>query len=137
MGGRGSTSASLKAAKKASASPVLDGDPIELQNWKARSSGNRWSHTILEATANGTEVELSYATPSSYEHPNRNKTVANYRLKSGVYTGSGSSGHAGTVTAHNLDLSKATRVSGQTYDVKGLLKDEGFRWDPSTKSWAK
>ena len=123
MGGRGASSATAAARRN---SLVILGDPIELENDRHASNGNRWKFTILEATADGTAVTLSYATPVSYEHPNRNTTVARYALRSGIYTGQTSDR---TTRSHNLDLSKATSVSGKTFDVRGYLKDQGFRWD--------
>lgn len=122
MGGRGQSSMSSMVY----AGPILKGEPLETENRKSKSSGDRWKRTILEATSDGNgNVTLSYATPYAYEHPNNNTTIAKYRIDSGIDDG----------WMHNLDLSKARSVSGQTFSVKDLIKENGFRWDRDNKRW--
>ncbi|WP_154025897.1 hypothetical protein [Olsenella uli] len=125
MGGREASSEMGRVALS-----VLRGRSIELENERHTSSCNMWKFNILEARADGTKVVLSYATPTAYEHPNRNTTVAKYKLKSGIYTGQNGNRTAKT---HNLDLSKATELTGQTYSAGPLLKEAGLKWDSAGK----
>ena len=36
-----------------------------------------------------------------------------------------------------MNWSKIKTISGKTYDVSALIKQKGFKWDKSTKSWVK
>lgn len=127
MGGRGSTSASGRSG----GGIIGDAEPIELQNRRSRSSDYRAKELILEATVNGTEVDIGFSKPVSYEHPNKNTTIENHLLKAGFYNEYGNR----DIRPHNIDLTKATVVMGRTYDLRDILKESGFRWDPEKKEW--
>ena len=107
--------------------------PVHLKNEKHMSSGGRWKHTILEASDAGSGgISLDYATAKSYEHPNRNTTVAKYELEHGVWssqTGNQSPGSVG------INWDNVKFVSGRTFDVKGLLNEKGFRWNRDTRRY--
>lgn len=131
MGGRGSSSMSSGSGSSRSVSPIGDEAPIEVTSTITLRSGRK--ETILAATANGTELTIDYSRPVSRERPNRSKTVETHELKSGFYTET----WGGRLQTHNVDLSKATVVRGQTFAIKELLKSEGFRWDSASKEWRK
>lgn len=128
MGGRGSSSGigmSRVFGKE---------NAIALENEKSMSGFNRWKQDIFSASEVEGErghIYLDYATPSSYEKPNRNTTIAKINLKAGIYTQMGNR----TYQSHNINWDNVTEVSGQTYNIKGILKDKGFVWDGSTKSY--
>ena len=125
MGGRGASSGRSTGVLRNNANPV------HLEN--SKSGMGRWKHGIFEAKAVGSDtIELSYAQPTSYEHPNRNTTVANYDLKNGIWT-SQTGDRSPHSTGINWDNVKA--VSGKTYDVQGFLKEKGFRWNSRTRRY--
>lgn len=128
MGGRGGSSMS---GRKSNNSPIGNDAPIEVTSTITTRSGRK--ETILSATANGTELNVDYSRPVSRERQNSNKTVETHELTSGFYTKTWS----GHINTHNVDLSKATVVRGQTFAIKELLKSEGFRWDSANKEWRK
>lgn len=108
--------------------------PISLQNEKSWSSGGQWKRTVLEAQDDGNgNLTIGYATAKSYEHPNRNTTIAKYELKAGIYNQMGDS----SLQTHNINWDRVQSVSGQTYDIKSYIKDRGFKWDGKTKSWVR
>lgn len=43
----------------------------------------------------------------------------------------------GGIRAVGMNWSKIKTISGKTYDVSALIKQKGFKWDKSTKSWVK
>ena len=128
MGGRGSVSMS-------GGSGVFVGNekPVSLINEKHASSYNRWKHTVLQASdAGGGGISLDYATPKSYEHPNRNTTVARYEIEHGVWssqTGDRSPGSVG------INWGNVKFVSGRTYDAQYLLNEKGFQWNRDTSRY--
>ena len=128
MGGRGSNSNSSKK------SVIGGGSPVSVENKKSASGGNRWKNTVLEATSSASgELKLGFATPSSYDRPNKNTTVANYKLKAGIYNETGDR----SLKSHNINWDNVKSVTGKTYDVKEILKDKGFKYNGSTQSWVK
>ena len=128
MGGRGSNSMS---GRRSGNSPIGNEAPVEVTSTITTRSGRK--ETVLSATANGTELNVDYSTPVSRERHGSNKTVETHKLTSGFYTET----WAGHINTHNVDLSKATVVRGQTFAIKELLKSEGFRWDSANKEWRK
>lgn len=36
-----------------------------------------------------------------------------------------------------IGFNYAASISGQTYNIRSMLKEKGFRWDGKTKSWVK
>lgn len=127
MGGRGASS------RRSTGVMRQNSKPVELENSKSYSGGGRWKHTILEAKATGGDtIDLSYATPKSYEHPNRNTTVAKYELSHGVWS-SQTGDRSPHSTGINWDNVKA--VTGRTFDVQGYLKDKGFKWNRATRRY--
>lgn len=133
MGGRGASSATRKAIGQ-DASPIVAGEPVHVYRERHSSTNGFGSGVVLQATADGSDVVLDYAEPSRYEHPNRNTTEYHYELDAGIVAGI--PGHR-SAEAINLDLSKATSVSGRTYDVQGLLKSNGFKWDRERKRYVR
>jgi len=128
MGGRGGTS------NAASTSTIGNSASIGVENSKSRSSGNQWKYTVLEATsAGGGAITIGYPTATSYDNPNKNTTIANYDLKAGIFNEMGSR----ELKSHNINWSNVTEVSGQTYDLRGYLRDLGFKWDSGSKKWVK
>lgn len=128
MGGRGSSSGSGRSND----SPIGNEEPVEIINRKSWSGGNRWKYTMLKAEhVGGGEIKVDYADVERYEQINRNTTEAHIKLKAGFYNEMGWR----DIIIHNLDMSKVTRASGRTYEIKEILKAEGFRWDPKLKQW--
>lgn len=128
MGGRGSSSSlSVGAIGKAA--------PIDLKNDKSVSGYNAWKRTVLEVQDDGNgNITVGYATPKSYEHPNRNTTIANYTLKAAIYNEVGNR----SLQSHNINWDKVQSVSGQTYDIKNYIKDMGFKkFDGKNKRWVR
>lgn len=88
----------------------------------------------LEATDDGNgNLQIGYPRAKSYENPNKNTTVATYELKAGFYTEAGNR----SIQAHNINLDRVKSVKGSTSELKNYLKNEGFRWNPDSKAWAR
>lgn len=122
MGGRGATS------NRPEARPLqADASPVELTNERHGSSGWNWRHTILSAEETGDGgIELSYARPARHESPNRNTTIAHYRLRHGMWTGQPGDRRA---TSHGINWDAVRYVSGKTYEMRDFIRGMGFRWD--------
>ena len=128
MGGRGSASASGRSGVL-----TRNDKPASLTNEKHASSGNSWKHTVLQASdAGGGGISLDYATTKSYEHPNRNTTVARYELEHGVWSSQDGDRSPGSV---GINWENVKFVSGRTYDAQYLLKEKGFRWNRNTRRY--
>lgn len=114
--------------------------------------------TILTATSDGAgNVTLNYAKPQEYFKQNKKHTYALYAIKCGMVTGAddihGSrrftddklnksskvkdGNDYGGIRAVGMNWGKIKTISGKTYDVSALIKQKGFKWDKSTKSWVK
>ena len=128
MGGRGSSSSTANSGVFSKSAK-----PVHLENEKHMSGGGRWKHDVLEASdAGGGGISLDYATPKSYEHPNKNTTVAKFELKHGMWSGQTGNNSTGS-TGINWD--NVNFVSGRTYNVQDQLKDNGFRWNRNTRRY--
>ena len=128
MGGRGSSSASGRSGVL-----TRNDKPVSLTNEKHASSGQNWKHTVLKASdAGGGGISLDYATPKSYEHPNRNTTVARYELEHGVWSSQDGDRSPGSV---GINWDNVKFISGRTYDAQYLLKEKGFRWNRNTRRY--
>ncbi len=126
MGGRGSFSSGSRN------SAIGHAAPLELENERSRSSFNRSKQIILAASdIGGGKVEIAYSKAASYEHPNKNTTIEKHSLKAGFYTQMGDR----TIHSHNINFDMVKSFSGKTYDLKGLLKEEGFHWDRENQEW--
>lgn len=133
MGGRGSSSMGASGAAR-SASPVTGSDVLELDSdYKRTGSGGGYERMILDAVADGTDVEISYAQPVSWTRVNKSRSTGHFELASGVYYDPMERGYR----LHNLNLDMATSVRGQTYDIRGILKEAGFRWDRGGQRWVR
>ena len=114
--------------------------------------------TILTATSDGAgNVTLNYAKPQEYFKQNKKHTYALYAIKCGMVTGADdihgsrrftddklnksskvkNGNDYGGIRAVGMNWSKIKTISGKTYDVSALIKQKGFKWDKSTKSWVK
>lgn len=128
MGGRGASSASSAQRR----SGIIGNEqPLELTRDHIASRGGRAKENIYAVKVNGTTIDVGYSQPESYEQVNRNRRREIHKLEAGFYTDT----WAGDVKTHNIDLSKADVVRGQTYNLRSLLKEAGFTWDPSSKEW--
>lgn len=128
MGGRGASGGSAQTGA------IGRDKPITVQNEKSKSGYNAWRHTVLEAIDDGKgNITIGYPTAISYDHPNKNTTVANYSLKAGIYDQMGDR----TLQSHNINWNKVQSVSGQTFDIKSFIRDQGFTWDGKQKSWVR
>ena len=106
--------------------------PKTFTNEKNRSSGNQWKSDILQADhEGGGHISLNYAKADSYERINNNTTRSKTTLSHGVVISSRG------VESHNINWDKVTRVSGNTFVIKNLLKDKGFKFEPPSKEWVK
>lgn len=120
-----------RSGQTGSRSVISDGPSITIRNERSRSGGGQWKYTTLEASAGDTgELSLSYPR-GKLEQINRNTTVATYNVKAAIYNQMGSRSYK----SHNINWDNISRVTGQTYDIRGYLKDKGFRYDGS--AWVK
>lgn len=133
-GGGGGGGGAKGETSKTTSGPIGEAPPVQVTNEKSRSSGNQWRYTVVEATHEGNGV-ISLGSPSKtkYESVNRNTTEAMSTLKAGIYNQPGDR----SLKTHNINWDKVKQVKGQTFDVKGLLKEKGFSFDGTTKTWIK
>ena len=109
-------------------------EPIEVTNEKSRSSGGIWKRSNFEATEESDGVLILGRPNYEYEQVNNNTTAAKAKIKAGyVNTSNGSMNGYWT----GIDWDKVTEVKGDTYDIKGKIKEKGFVWNRDTKSWVK
>ena len=83
---------------------------------------------ILEAIDAGIgELAFAYATPVERDKTAKsNRTqYLTYKLKAGAEDGD----------VFGVNWNKVRSVSGQTYGLRGTLKDKGFKWDGKEKKW--
>lgn len=66
-------------------------------------------------------------------NPKANTKDVTYKIKHGIVSWHDSRG----VESYGINWDKVSSVSGQTYNLRGTLKEKGFRWDGKTKSWVK
>lgn len=132
MGGRGSSGGSGGGG---GGGAIGKANPIELVNERSRSSGNQWKNTILSASADSQgNLTFEYATPDSYENPNRNTTRGRYSLDAGVYNQPGDR----KFRSHNINWANVRSASGSTYDIRAFLKSQGLtKWDSKNKRWVR
>lgn len=133
--GRGSSKLSGGGVSKTSV--LGKPEPTEFRNEKNRSSGSVWKRTNLEAVADknskGTLI-LDFPKDVTYEQANSNTTYARGVINHGfINTANGSM--SGRWVGINWDNVK--EVKGETFDVKGMLKEKGFKWDRNSYSWKK
>ena len=72
----------------------------------------------------GIEIVKAYGTFDN-SNPKANTKDVTYKIQHGI------------VSYDDSRLDKVSSVSGQTYNIRSMLKEKGFRWDGKTKSWVK
>lgn len=127
----GGVSAADKAIREATGGVIRKDEYTEIEavatkrNKKARTTYDK-SVLSAEVDENG-NVTLKYAQgeySGNYGDEVQNVT---YRIKAGAVDG----------VPVNLDLSKASSISGSTYEVKDAAKAAGMKWNSDTSSWVK
>lgn len=112
---------------------------------------------VLDAKSDGNgNLTLGYATPTQYYAQNSKTSYGLYELKCGITNASDInrymkdtdyfSGKKSKFKDDNksydtrsvgIDWDKVNSVSGQTYNIKDLLKSKGFKWNSAGKNWVK
>ena len=112
---------------------------------------------VLDAKSDGNgNLTLAYATPTQYYAQNSKTSYGLYELKCGItnasdvkrymndtdyFSGKKSkvkdSNASSDVRSVGIDWDKVNSVSGQTYNIKALLKAKGFKWNSAGKNWIK
>ena len=112
---------------------------------------------VLNAKSDGNgNLTLGYATPTQYYDQNSKTSYGLYELKCGItnasdvkrsmndtdyFSGKKSkvkdSNASSDVRSVGIDWDKVNSVSGQTYNIKALLKAKGFKWNGAGKNWVK
>lgn len=89
-----------------------------------------YNDDVLQAKTDGAgHLTFEYA---DWEHsPPSAKTNKTHSAKTTITHG------AINGRLYGVDLSKATSVSGQTYDLRTTIKSAGFRWNAKEKRWEK
>lgn len=105
-------------------------------------------------------IGLDYADPVGYVQHNSKTNMAIYELKTGLAYASeygpaevryasdtlGMKDMSSSIKSGNsyrginsvgIDWDKVHEVSGRTYEVKDFLKNKGFKWNGTRKSWTK
>ena len=100
-------------------------------------------------------LTLAYATPAEYYQQNSKTSYGLYQLKCGITNASDlhgsryfsddtrpsskvkSDNDVNGVRSVGIDWDKVNSVSGQTYNIKDLLKSKGFKWNGAGKNWVK
>lgn len=121
------------------------------------SGGFRSDKDVLDAKSDGNgNLTLSYATPTEYYAQNSKTSYGLYELKCGItnandanrYTKPGDyfydkkskfkdDNKSYDTRSVGIDWDKVKSVSGQTYNIKDLLKSKGFKWNGAGKNWVK
>lgn len=80
----------------------------------------------------GIEIVKAYGTFDN-SNPKANTRDVTYKIQHGIVSYDDSRG----IESYGIRWDKVTSVSGQTYNIRSMLKEKGFRWDGKTKSWVK
>ena len=115
---------------------------------------------VLEAKSDGNgNITLGYATADDYYNKNSKHKYAVYALKCGI-TNTSDIGNDSSkipdafqnktskykpenedskygISSVGIDWNKVNSVSGNTYNIKALLKNKGFKWNSTGKNWVK
>ncbi len=155
-----------KTANKGSGTKFLSADKATYESndevlFVERVAGKGYNlGDVLEASSDGNgNLTLGYATPSGYYEQNSKTSYGVYELKTGITDAPDIHGgrvHAkafdaldnidskvkpenekGDIRSVGIDWDKVKTVSGQTYNVKDLLKEKGFKWNGAGKNWVK
>lgn len=110
---------------------IIGGKPREIESYMREARG--WSPAyhndeILEATTDGNgNLTFRYARADSYEKTAKtNRTVnTKYTLQAGAVNGE----------PFGIDWSKVNSISGQTYTLRKVAKENGLSWDGQKKQW--
>lgn len=80
----------------------------------------------------GIEIVKAYGTFDN-SNPKANTRDVTYKIQHGIVSYDDSRG----IESYGIRWDKVSSVSGQTYNIRSMLKEKGFRWDGKTKSWVK
>lgn len=115
---------------------------------------------VLEAKSDGNgNITLGYATADDYYNKNSKNKYAVYELKCGITNAGDIKNNSSNIPdafqsktskykpeneetkygirSVGIDWNKVNSVSGQTYNIKSLLKAKGFKWNGAGKNWVK
>jgi hypothetical protein len=144
FGGRGGSSGGGGGGGAASSSPYISedntlmrGEPLEaiMETYSGSFADDRY---VLEAKTDGKgNLTLSKPSAKEYEEWNSNTTYGHYEIKNGITNSTGYRGRDHEPKVVNIDFANVKSVQGQTYPARRLMRELGFRWDGSTKTWRK
>lgn len=136
MGGRGGASGIGRKSRSA-----LDPKAKEqtITTFYRRNSiyGPHYRDDVYEAVEQknekgGIEIVKAYGTFDN-SNPKANTKDVTYKIQHGIVSYDDSRG----IESYGIRWDKVSSVSGQTYNIRSMLKEKGFRWDGKTKSWVK
>lgn len=137
MGGRGTYGGKIekeqpKTPPNASKDgTIIGGEPRVIESYFREARGfspGYHKDEILEATTDGNgNLTFRYAKADEYEKTAKtNRTVyTTYSIKAGAYNGE----------TFGIDWSKVNSISGQTYSLRNVAKENGLSWDGAKKQW--
>lgn len=132
MGGRGGSSGFT--SNNTSALPK-DSKEITIETYYRKNSmyGSHYGDSVYRATEESDgNIVFSYADPSfSNSRPNANTREVTFKITHGAVT----SFNSGNTQFYGINWDNVKSVSGKTFDIKGYIKEKGFKWDAKEKKW--
>lgn len=136
MGGRGGSGYGGSTRRKTSKAGSSDGafpsnreTVVETIYRESRGwSPSYYTDEVLEAKTDGNgNLTFSYARGGKFEKVSKTNRTNNvtFNILAGAKNGE----------TFNIDWSKVNSISGQTYSLRSKAKQEGLKWDSSSKSW--
>lgn len=137
MGGRGGASGIGSRKSQSALDPRAKEQTITTYYRRNSIYGAHYGDDVFEAVERknekgGIEIVKAYGTFDN-SNPKANTRDVTYKIKHGIVSWHDSRG----VESYGINWDKVSSVSGQTYNLRGTLKEKGFRWDGKTKSWVK
>lgn len=126
MGGRGSSSgfSSSDGVIQNAKTRIIETEYHEARGFR----GGYYKDEVLEATTDGKgNVTFNYAKADSYTKTAKTNIInrVSYTLKAGAVNGK----------TFGINWSNVKSISGHTYGLRQVAKDNGLRFDEKTKSW--
>lgn len=132
MGGRGGSSGMSSVS---ALDPKAKKQVIETYYRRSGKYGSHYGDSVMEATAGGDgEISFNYAKAN---FKNRFDKANTQDVTFEIAHGSVTHFNNGNTTFYGINWDKVKSVTGNTYDIKGELKDKGFSWDGKGKKWVK
>lgn len=114
-------------------SPFGNEKPYVLETYYRQKQGY-YGQTALEASHEGGGVlNVDYNKNAEWENTKSNEKGVKYTINHGFYTSTSGK----DVYDHNINWDNVKVVKGQTFKLRPLMIEKGFKWNREKKQWEK